>query len=47
MADSPHVDPLVLSNVLTILGGLATTALPFFDGFVAFVAYCVVFALGK
>jgi MFS family permease len=28
------------------LGGVATAALPFFDGFTAFVIYCVIFALG-
>ncbi|KAI6176598.1 hypothetical protein M3Y97_00815600 [Aphelenchoides bicaudatus] len=46
IADSPKVDPLVLSNVLIILGGIATTILPFFDGFVAYVVYCITFALG-
>lgn len=46
VADSPRVDPLHLSNVLIILGGVATAILPLFNSFVAFVVYCFIFALG-
>lgn len=40
------VDPLVVSNIAVISGGLATVLIPFGTEFWMFVLYCVPFALG-
>ncbi|KAI6187788.1 MFS domain-containing protein [Aphelenchoides besseyi] len=46
ISDHPRVDPLVMSNVAVISGGIATMALPLFDNFLAFAIYCIPFASG-
>jgi MFS family permease len=46
IADRPNVDPLVVSNIAVIMGGIATSCLPLFDSYSAFIIYCFPFALG-
>ncbi|KAI6241677.1 hypothetical protein M3Y99_00328900 [Aphelenchoides fujianensis] len=46
ISDHPRVDPLVVSNVAVISGGVATMVLPYFDSFTAFAIYCIPFASG-
>uniref|UniRef100_A0A915DRB6 Major facilitator superfamily (MFS) profile domain-containing protein n=1 Tax=Ditylenchus dipsaci TaxID=166011 RepID=A0A915DRB6_9BILA len=46
IADHPKVDPLVVSNIAVILGGLATALAPFLTTFWMFAVYCVPFAFG-
>uniref|UniRef100_A0A1I8A2B8 MFS domain-containing protein n=1 Tax=Steinernema glaseri TaxID=37863 RepID=A0A1I8A2B8_9BILA len=46
ISDHPNVDPLMVSNLAVIVGGVATVAVPFLSGFWMFVAYCVPFAFG-
>lgn len=46
VADHPKVDPLMVSNVALIIGGLATALIPFFTKFWMFALYCIPFAFG-
>lgn len=46
VSDHPAVDPLMVSNVALIAGGLATVLVPFADSFFWFALYCVPFAFG-
>uniref|UniRef100_A0A914CBC6 Major facilitator superfamily (MFS) profile domain-containing protein n=1 Tax=Acrobeloides nanus TaxID=290746 RepID=A0A914CBC6_9BILA len=46
ISDLPHVDPLLVTNVALILGGIATMAAPFLTAFWMFALYCTAFGFG-